>query len=202
MRRLAAPAVAIAVALLAVVAVAAFAGARGPRATQETPTDCSPHEDTRFPVTVTVLAAPGGTPVAAEGWCMILYQITVPPHTRVDMPVDGPREHFHPDPAVMYVSSGSIVFSVEVGEVWVSCRRPGGCFAPGTATATAPAAPGEELLPPGVEVVLAAGDWAAQYDSTTHLYRNDGDEPAVILVTALWYPSQGGCGGGCRGAGA
>jgi len=148
-------------------------------------------------ITITELAAPEGTPALArpdrggDGPRMILYRITVAPGAAA-----GP--HPHAGAAIMLVESGSILFTAEEGAVFGQCAD--GCL-PGATPAAEPAgcAGGCDLLPAGMEVRLEPGDWVVQYDTATHAYRNDGAEPAVILVTALYVPGvEEGCAGGCE----
>ena len=80
--------------------------------------------------------------------------------------------HVHPGQLVIAVESGSVAYTIldEEGE---SGR---GRF--GTPT---PA----EVIPPGTEVLLGPGEWIIEEPGIVHTFRNPGDEPLVLLVSAL-----------------
>ncbi len=176
----------LAVITLAVALGAAFGSPASPRRVQEG--SPAPSSDG---ITIEMLAAPPGTPVPGAGANMYLYRITLAPGAVSDA-------HAHVGAAIMLVESGSILYRVEAGQVYRQCD--GRC----DTVATPVAAPegcvgGCELLPPSREVELAPGDWVVQYDTSTHAYRNDGSEPAVILVSALAPEIHiEGCVGGCE----
>lgn len=134
---------------------------------------------------------------------MTLYRITLEPG--VEIPA-----HWHSGSVTWYVDSGTLSFTVVEGEVWVRCAAD--CV-PGAT----PDQSGFMLVPEGTEVVLEAGDWIIQHDTTEHAYRNAGDTDAVIDASTTYSleeveatPAAGGatpaagppirprgCGGGC-----
>ena len=79
--------------------------------------------------------------------------------------------HVHPDQLIVAVESGSVAYTIldENGE---SGR---GQF--GTPTAA-------EVIPPGTEVILALAEWIIEEPGIVHTFRNPGDEPLVLLVSA------------------
>jgi quercetin dioxygenase-like cupin family protein len=107
-----------------------------------------------------------GEPANAPGSSLVLYRVTfrggeVPPH-------------MHPGTTVATVESGTFSWTLLAGTVWVT--RPG-------------AAP-EEVTGPGTEIVLNPGEGLIYHDDIVHTARAAGDEPAVVLVTALFETGQ------------
>lgn len=80
--------------------------------------------------------------------------------------------HHHPGALVLAVESGSLVYTVYEGEAVVT--RAGTAATPGPT----------ERLGPGTEAVLTAGD-AVFEQGVVHTTRNDGSEPATVLIAAL-----------------
>jgi quercetin dioxygenase-like cupin family protein len=85
--------------------------------------------------------------------------------------------HVHPGQLIVAVESGSVAYTIldENGE---SGR---GRF--GTPTAT-------EVILPGTEVMLGPGEWIIEEPGIVHTFRNPGDEPLVLLVSALIAPDE------------
>lgn len=103
---------------------------------------------------------------------MTLYEITLEPEVMVPA-----HEHF--GSVTWYVDSGTLGFMVISGEVWVRCADD--CV-PGAT----PDASGFVIVPEGTEVVLQAGDWIIQHDTTEHAYRNAGDDTVVIDASTTY----------------
>jgi quercetin dioxygenase-like cupin family protein len=85
--------------------------------------------------------------------------------------------HVHPGQLIVAVESGSVAYTIldEEGE---SGR---GRF--GTPTAT-------EAIPPRTEVMLGPGEWIIEEPGIVHTFRNPGNEPLVLLVSALIAPNE------------
>lgn len=135
---------------------------------------------------------------------MTLYRIILEPDA------DPIPKHEHYGSVTWYIDSGTLGFTVTSGEVWVRCADE--CV-PGAT----PDASGFVLVPEETEVVLEAGDWIIQHDTTVHAYHNAGDDTVVIDASTTWpiedEPSMDdagpmatpaaprylirGCGGGC-----
>lgn len=103
---------------------------------------------------------------------MTLYRITLEPG--VEIPA-----HWHSGSVTWYVDSGTLSFTVIEGEVWVRCAAD--CVSGAT-----PDQSGFMLVPEGTEVVLEAGDWIIQHDTTEHAYRNAGDDTVVIDASTTY----------------
>jgi hypothetical protein len=99
--------------------------------------------------------------------------------------------HEHLGMSLLYVESGSITLTVEERTMMASCA--GGCFPGGTPTAS-----DITTLQAGDTVVLNAGDWVQQIDTSTHGFSNDGDVDAVLLVAGDRGANNGA--GACLGA--
>ena len=114
----------------------------------------------------TVEALVGGTPNDVPGSMLVLLRVTMEPGTVIP-------PHFHPGPVALYVESGT--FGTE--------------FFEGTGTRTRSAVEGTpvpaEEIAAGDDVSMPAGD-TLFYDGAVHTMRNDGDEPLVLLVSALF----------------
>jgi hypothetical protein len=102
---------------------------------------------------------------------MTLYRITLEPG--VEIP-----EHEHFGAVTWYVDSGEVTVTLDGGEAWVRCED---CV-PGAT----PDESGFALVPAGTEVVLQAGDWMIQHDTTVHAYTNTGDADVVIEASTTW----------------
>ena len=140
-----------------------------------------------------------GVPVMANGLGLDLSRVTLPPGASV--PADA-----YVGSGGIYVESGSVAFTALEGTI----RPAGGRI---TLAGTSPATPvsgtpegatGEPLprgpFPLDVEVLLDYDDAVFYADAAAYTYRNAGTEPAVLLISALVEPTQGGCAGRCYGA--
>jgi len=90
--------------------------------------------------------------------------------------------HYHPGAQVFYVDQGTIGFTVYKGPLRLI--RAG--------TATPGAAPGTagEVVPPGTEVLLEAGDWLYYEKDVVESARNAGEGEAVFLLSTLYEAGQ------------
>ncbi len=80
--------------------------------------------------------------------------------------------HVHPGQLIVAVEAGSVAYTIldeegESGRGWF-----------GTPLAT-------EVIPAGTEVLLGPGEWIVEEPGIVHTFRNPGDEPLVLLVSAL-----------------
>jgi hypothetical protein len=105
-------------------------------------------------------------PAIVEGWNLVALRITMAPGAEI-------AGHSHPGPVVLVVDSG--VFVTE--------------FIHGSGTITRAAVDGTpaatEMAETGVQVTLNAGDSLAYDQTAGHTMINGGDEPLVLMVTAL-----------------
>jgi len=108
-----------------------------------------------------------GNPAAAPGELLELVRYTIPAGTQLPA-------HTHPGMQAATIVSGTLQYTVLVGEVPIT-RAPGG---DPTAPAAATAGGGEVAIGPGDAFVEAAG--------VVHFGRNAGPEPVVILVASLF----------------
>lgn len=106
----------------------------------------------------------------APGMQLVLLRATIAPGA-----VAPP--HVHPGQLIVAVESGLVAYTIvdEEGE----SRR--GQF--GTPTAA-------EVIPPGTEVMLGPGEWIIEEPGIVHTFRNPGEEPLVLLVSALIAPDE------------
>jgi quercetin dioxygenase-like cupin family protein len=107
-----------------------------------------------------------GQPAATPGQSLILYRVTF-------RGGEAPS-HMHPGTTVATVESGPFSWTLHAGTVWVT--RPG-------------AAP-EEVTEPGTDIILNPGEGLIYHDDIVHSARAAGDEPAAVLVTALFELGQ------------
>ncbi len=125
------------------------------------------------PLAGTTIEALGSyAPSAAPERALVFLRITMEPGTQIPA-------HHHPGAVVVVVESG--LFGTQLIE--------------GSGTLTRHAAAGEqassEELSAGSEATLEAGDSFA-YEGAVHTMVNAGDEPLVLLVSALLDPEQPG----------
>jgi quercetin dioxygenase-like cupin family protein len=97
------------------------------------------------------------------GKTLVLLRVTLAPGAVVP-------SHVHPGQLVVAVESGMAGYTTLQGAALVG--------AAGTPTAV-------ELSTPGQEVLLGPGEWFLEEPSVKHIVRNAGDEPLVLLVSAL-----------------
>ena len=114
---------------------------------------------------VTIEALGGGEPKNTPGQTLALLRITMEPGAAIDA-------HGHPGPVTLHVESG--VFGTEFIEGSGVITRAADA---GTPALTEEAATGQQLT-------LNAGD-SLFYQDARHTMVNPGDEPLVLLVSAL-----------------
>ena len=107
-----------------------------------------------------------GEPAAAPGQSLILY--------RVIFHGGEAPSHIHPGTTAGTVESGTFVWTLLAGTVQVT--RPG--MAP------------EQVTEPGTELILEPGASLFYNDDVVHTAGSVGDEPASVLVTALFETGQ------------
>jgi quercetin dioxygenase-like cupin family protein len=106
-----------------------------------------------------------GKPSATSDMDLMLLRITFAPG-------GGIGAHSHPGSLVLSIESGELEFELMEGEVTVQRATTDGT--PGTV----------ETMQPGDTVTLQPGDSLAE-DELIHAANNTGDEPTVVLVSAL-----------------
>ena len=80
--------------------------------------------------------------------------------------------HTHPGQLVVAVESGTLVYTVLSGA--------------GTSVRAAAGTPiAEEVIPPGTETTFGPGEFLVEPPGVAHTYRNPGNEPVVLLISAL-----------------
>ena len=114
-------------------------------------------------VTVTPLGR--GQPSAADGQELTLLRVTFAPGGTID-------RHVHPGALTLSIESGALVYAVVEGEAAGQRGAVDGTPVPA------------ESLTAGQETTLAPGDWVFE-QGIIHTARNDGPEPAVVLVAGL-----------------
>jgi quercetin dioxygenase-like cupin family protein len=80
--------------------------------------------------------------------------------------------HTHPGQLVVAIESGTLAYTILSGD-YESVRA-----AAGTPIA-------EEVIPPGAETIFGPGQFLVEPPGVAHTYRNPGDEPVVLLISAL-----------------
>ncbi len=127
------------------------------------------------PLAGTTIEALGGfAPAEADGYNVVLLRLTLDPKTSI-------VDHSHPGGVVLLVESGTFATT----------------FTLGSATITrAPETEGEEATteqaPLDEEVLLEPGDSVAYGSDAHHVMRNGGDEPLVLIASALLAEEQPG----------
>jgi quercetin dioxygenase-like cupin family protein len=106
-----------------------------------------------------------GLPSVVEGYAMGLVRLTYEPGATLN-------SHTHPGASILYVESGTLTYTLIEGTATIS-RAPD----EGTPRAA-------EELGAG-DIVLNAGDSLFEDADVIHTARNDGSEPAVILIANL-----------------
>lgn len=150
-----------------ILAVAALLGL-GPALTSAQ--DGTPTADPFAGVTIEALGS--AVPSAAPDDALVLLRLTMEPGANIPA-------HSHPGPVVLYVDSGTF------GTTWVE----GEGQLTRAAMAGTPAA--AEPVTAGAELILESGDTLA-YEGAVHTMANAGDEPLVLLVSALLVADQPG----------
>ncbi len=108
-----------------------------------------------------------GLPSDAPGMKLWLLRVTFAPGVAAGA-------HTHPGATVYHVDSGSLVFTLLEGEATIYRAAAD----PATPAASEPA----EL---DTEIILNAGDYVFYEGDAAQTERNDGDEPAVVLISNL-----------------
>jgi quercetin dioxygenase-like cupin family protein len=119
-------------------------------------------------VTTEVLGAV--EPTGAPGQALYLLRVTFAPGGSV-------AAHVHPGATIYHIASGELRFTLHEGQAQV-VRAITGVPAAATPAASVP-------IPLGEEIVLVAGDTVFYDGSAVQVERNDGDQPAVVLVSNL-----------------
>ena len=108
-----------------------------------------------------------GTPAAAPGEVLELVRYTIPAGTQLPA-------HTHPGMQTAWIMSGTLHYTVLVGEVPIT-----------RAAGSDPAAPSAVTASSG-EVAIGPGDAFVEAEGVVHYGRNIGPEPVVILVASLF----------------
>jgi quercetin dioxygenase-like cupin family protein len=114
---------------------------------------------------VTVTRLGYGLPSAADGQQLTLLRVTFDPGGSIGA-------HVHPGALTLSIESGALVYAVIEGEA--ELQRPAVDGTP------VPAEP----LTAGQEMTLNPGDWVFE-EGIIHSARNDGADPAVVLIAGL-----------------
>lgn len=104
-------------------------------------------------------------PAIIEGWNLVALRITMEPGAEIS-------GHSHPGPVVLVVESGVFLTEFIHGSGTITRAADGGT-------------PTTETAEPGTEVTLNPGDSLAYDQTAGHTMVNGGDEPLVLLVSAL-----------------
>lgn len=131
------------------------------------------HQDATDPLAGTrIEQLGGGVSTVAPDRALVLLQATMEPGTIIPA-------HSHPGPVALYVLEGTFGTEFVEGVGTVQPQPMAGTPVPSLEMA------------PGDDVQMPAGD-ALFYDGATHTMRNDGEEPFVLLVSALFDPAAPG----------
>lgn len=120
----------------------------------------------------TIEALSGGAPALVPDHQLVLLRVTMEPGVVIP-------PHSHPGPVALYVERGLFGTEFFEGQGTVQPAPQGGTPVPAIEMA------------PGDDVQMPAGDHLF-YDGAVHTMRNDGDEPVVLLVSALFDPEKPG----------
>jgi quercetin dioxygenase-like cupin family protein len=120
-----------------------------------------------------------GLPAVAPGYALLLQRVN-------HQPGDAVPTHIHPGAEILYVETGSYIYTDFQGDAFVT-RGTGATPTAGYATATPPAA---EQVPVGTEILLQAGDSLFQDRGVVHALRVMGDAPASQLLSRLFATDQ------------
>lgn len=153
---------------LLVVGTGALGGAGGVSPTRAAPTEPGIH---------TLLGR--GLPAVAPGYALLLQRVN-------HQPGDAVPTHIHPGAEILYVETGTYIYTDFEGDAFVT-RGTGATPTAGYATATPPAA---EQVPVGTEILLHAGDSLFQDRGVVHALRVMGDAPASQLLSRLFATDQ------------
>jgi quercetin dioxygenase-like cupin family protein len=120
-----------------------------------------------------------GLPAVAPGYALLLQRVN-------HQPGDGVPPHIHPGAEILYVETGTYVYTDLQGDAFVT-RGADATPTAGYAHATPPAA---EQVPVGTEILLQAGDSLFQDRGVVHTLRVMGDAPASQLLSRLFATDQ------------
>jgi quercetin dioxygenase-like cupin family protein len=113
-----------------------------------------------------------GMPALVPGHALVLLRVTMEPGTIL-------AAHSHPGPVALHVEQGLFGTEFVEGAGTVQPAPQGGTPTPAIEVAA------------GDDIQMPAGD-ALFYDGAVHTMRNDGDEPVVLLIAALFDASAPG----------
>lgn len=156
--------VATAVLFATLIVTLVLGAARGPAAARQQGT---PAAGGTSGVTTEVLG--GLEPTQAPGQMLYLLRVTFAPG-------GGVTAHTHPGATIYHIAAGALQFTLLEGEARLVRAANG---TPAAADGTA------EAIPAGEAIVLTAGDTVYYDGSAVQIERNDGDAPAVVLVSNL-----------------
>ena len=126
--------------------------------------EASPAPDPLAGVTIEALGS--NTPDVAADHALVLLRLTLAPGTVI-------AEHSHPGAVVLAVESGTRGTTFTQGDALITRAAVDG-------TATPP-----EEVTMDAEALLEVGDSIAYGQDAAHIMRNAGDDPLVLLVSAL-----------------
>lgn len=127
------------------------------------------------PLAGTTIGALGSfAPAEAGGDNVVLFRLTLEPKTTI-------ADHSHPGGGVLLVESGTFATTFTLGSATIT-RAP--------ETEGGEATTEEAIL--DEEVILEASDSVADGSDTHHVMRNAGDEPLVLIASALLAAEQPG----------
>jgi quercetin dioxygenase-like cupin family protein len=172
---------------LLVVGTGALGGTGGASPTRAAPTEAGIHSllgrglpDVAPPTEPGVHTILGrGLPAGAPGYAQLLQRVA-------HQPGDAVPTHIHPGAEILYVETGTYVYTDFEGDAFVT-RGAGATPTAGYATATPPKA---EQVPVGTEILLQAGDSLFQDRGVVHALRVMGDAPASQLLSRLFATDQ------------
>jgi quercetin dioxygenase-like cupin family protein len=165
---------------LLVVGTGALGGAGGVSPTRAAPTEAGIHTLRAAPTEPGIHTLLGrGLPAVAPGYALLLQRVN-------HQPGDAVPTHIHPGAEILYVETGTYIYTDFQGDAFVT-RGTGATPTAGYATATPPAA---EQVPVGTEILLHAGDSLFQDRGVVHALRVMGDAPASQLLSRLFATDQ------------
>ena len=146
-----------------VVGLSLFTMPASPAAQEATPTgEASPSAD-HTPIFLELLGSALTTEVPNKR--LTLIRLTLAPGASM-------FAHTHPGQLVVAIESGTLAYTVLNGD-GASVRG-----AAGTPIA-------EDVIPPGTETTFGPGEFLVEPPGVAHTYRNPGEEPVVLLISAL-----------------
>lgn len=127
--------------------------------------DAGSTSTTAAPTEVTRVVWGEHVPPNAPDQTMTLYEVTIPAGAVID-------PHVHPGLQIGRITSGELTYEILEGTVFI--RRAG---------SDPDAAP--EQADAGTTVILRPGDTVEELDGMVHRASNQGDEPVVVIASAL-----------------